>query len=724
MASCASCGEANPDRARFCLACGAALAGPGVRGRRTRRTVTILFCDLSGSTALGERLDPEALRSLMEAYYGVAREALEGHGGTVEKFIGDAVMAVFGATETHEDDALRAVRAAVELRDRLATPGGEGLLAAGPDGLPVRIGVSTGEVIVGDPGTGEAFATGDAVNVAARLEQTAAPGEILISEATRRLVVDAVATEPLPPLELRGKREPVAAHRLLQVVPDAPGRSRRLDLPLVGRARERRLLEEAFARTVADRTPQLFTILGAAGVGKSRLVHEIELGIRTRARVLHGRCLPYGTGITYWPLAEIVREAAGIRAADRQGTALRRLDRLLEPEGDERPLIRRLLAGAIGLSAGGGSPEETAWAVRRLFARLASERPLVIVVDDIHWGAPALLELLEGLLDRVREVPLLILCQGRPELLETRPTWAGGKLNATSILLEPLTADECGTLTGELLAGGAVPADVIRRVGEASEGNPLFVEEFVAMLIDDGRLRREGPAWVTVGSLDALEVPPTVSALLGARLDRLDEGERRVLEIASVQGRGFSRVALEALSAPADRAALPARLAALVRKELVRPEAGGAFGDETFRFRHILLRDAAYAHLPKEDRAGVHEEFATWLIEAAGDRLEEYEEIVGYHLEQAWGYRREVRPSDPTLPALATQAAARLASAGRRAQGRGDLVGAVGLLARAAALEPLAPSQLARILVDLGAAHGDRGDFEAAAASLRRARAL
>ena len=456
MAICAECGEANPERARFCLACGAPL-GPAQNDarRRTRRTVTVLFCDLSGSTALGERMDPEAMRTLMEQYYDLARATILRHGGVVEKFIGDAVMAVFGATETHEDDALRAVRAAIELRDGLSGPGpAEGGRDDGVAALAVRIGVSTGEVIVGDPTSGEAFATGDAVNVAARLEQAAAPGEILIAETTLRLVVDAVASEPLEPLELRGKQAPVQAHRLLQVVPDTPGRTRRLDLPLVGRQRERHLLEEAFQRTVSDRIPYLFTVLGAAGVGKSRLVHEFVAETRAEARILRGRCLPYGDGITYWPVAEIVREAAGIRGTDRQGTALERLGTLLAGDAAEQTLVRDLLAGAIGLGAAGGTPEETAWAVRRLLVDLAQERPLVVVVDDIHWAAPALLDLLEGLLDWIRDVPLLLVCQARPELLEARPTWGGGKLNATSILLEPLSVEECRILTSELLAGG------------------------------------------------------------------------------------------------------------------------------------------------------------------------------------------------------------------------------------------------------------------------------
>ncbi len=720
MARCASCGEENPDEARFCLACGAALAdGPAVR--RSRKTVTVLFGDLSGFTSLGERLDPEALRSLMEEYYALSREVLQRHGGAVEKFIGDAVMAAFGATETHEDDALRAVRAALELRDRLAVAAAD--LPDAKQDLAVRIGVSTGEVIVGDPATGEAFATGDAVNVAARLEQAAAPGEILISDATRRLVEDAVATEPLAPLELRGKREAVRAHRLLEVIAGAPGRTRRLDLPLVGRTRERRLLDETFDRAVADRSPYRLTILGPAGVGKSRLVHEFVVAARARGNVLRGRCLPYGDGITYWPIAEIVREAAAIRATDRHGTALKRLDALLTPEGAEAPLIRGLLAGAIGLGPSSGTPEETAWAVRRLLIRLTAVRPLVLVIDDIQWGEAALFDLLEGLLDWIREVPLFIICLARPELLESRPTWGGGKLNAGSLLLEPLSAEECGTLTGELLGGGTVPAEVTRRVGAVSEGNPLFVEEFVTMLLDEGRLRREGDRWSTVGSLDDLAVPPTVSALLAARLDRLAEGERRVLEVASVQGKSFSRLALERLSGMSDQAILGARLQSLVRQELLRPDGLGPAGGEAFRFRHILLRDAAYARLTKADRGDLHERFAGWLTEAAGDRLEEYEEIVGYHLEQAWRYRRELRPRDPALPELATLAATRLAAAGRRALGRGDLVAALSLLSRAVDLEPNDPDLLARLLVHLGSTYGEHGDLDSALATLARARA-
>src|SRR5581483_11466223 len=409
MAACAACGAANRGGARFCDSCGAQLEAPAP-AQQQRKTVTVLFCDVVGSTALGESTDPEALRGLLARYFERMRALVERHGGTVEKFIGDAVMAVFGVPVVHEDDAVRALRAAAEMRDALPELGVGG-----------RIGVATGEVVTG---TEERLATGDAVNVAARLQQAAAPGEILVGGETRALARDAIVAEELEPLTLKGKQAPVTAYRLVSVVPDAPGVARRLDAPMVGRVAERRLLDDAFANAVRRRTCALFTLLGTAGVGKSRLVREFLSGVD--ANVCEGRCLSYGDGITYWPVVEIVKQLGG---ADHEGP----------------------IAALLGESDVPTSPEEIAWAVRKLLERTAADRPLIVVFDDLHWGEATFLDLVEHVADLARDAPILLLCLARPDLLDRRPGWGGGKLNATTVLLEPLDAQETDELIERLL---------------------------------------------------------------------------------------------------------------------------------------------------------------------------------------------------------------------------------------------------------------------------------
>ncbi len=635
--TCASCGAENREGARFCDACGAALAA-APQAREQRKTVTVLFCDVAGSTALGERLDPEALRAVMARYFDVARVAIERHGGTLEKFIGDAVMAVFGVPVVREDDALRAVRAAEDLRDAVD--------------VEVRIGVNTGAVVTG---TDDSLVTGDAVNVAARLEQAAEPGEVLLGSETYRLVRDAVDAELLPPLAAKGKSEPLTAYRLRAVTGDVAV-ARRQDAPLVGRTRERRLLEDAWERTRSERACSLFTILGTAGVGKSRLTAEFLDGLD--ATVAGGRCLSYGEGITYWPVVGVLKQLLGDT-----------------PPGD--PAIAALLGD------GQATAEEIAGGVRKLLQAVASDRPLVVVFDDIHWGEPTFLDLVEHVADWSRDAPILLLCLARPELLELRPGWGGGKLNATTVLLEPLSALETDELIDALLDGRALDPELRERIRTAAEGNPLFVEQMLAMV-------EESP--------DAVTVPGTIQALLAARLDQLPAAERAALERGAVEGQIFHGGAVAAL-AP-DDPDVPARLLGLVRKELVRPSTALLPDDDAFRFRHLLIRDAAYEALPKASRAELHERFAVWLEGRAPD-LVELDEILGYHLEQAARYRAEL--GDPS-PALQERAAERLAAAGRRAGAREDANACVSLLERASGLlEPDDPRRLA-LLPPLGQA--------------------
>jgi class 3 adenylate cyclase/tetratricopeptide (TPR) repeat protein len=613
---CLVCGQDNPESFKFCGNCGAPREAPAP-AREVRKVVTIVFCDLTGSTALGDRTDPETLRATMRGYYEQMRTILERHGGTVEKFVGDAVMAVFGVPVAHEDDALRAVRAAWEMR------------SAVPElGLQARIGVNTGQVVTGE---GDTLVTGDAVNVAARLEQAAPPGAVLIGDETRRLVRDAVQLEPVE-VAARGKPGPLAAFRLLDVDLEAAAIARRLETPLVGRRGELEQLRQAFDRSVRERRCHLITVLGPAGVGKSRFVAEF-LG-DLDAQILVGRCLDYGDGITYWPVISVLKQL-GSRADET-------LTRVVE---------------------GGTLPNEVPWAVRSLLEEVAAERPLVVLFDDIQWGEETFLDLVDHVADMSRGAPILLLCVARPELLDKRPGWAGGKLNATTILLEPLDPEECSEL---IAIHGGVDDRLRERILEAAGGNPLFVEEMVAFA-------REGGGDT---------IPSTVHALLQARLDQLGGAERSVIERGAVEGQVFHRSAVLELTRTPD---VEPQLVGLVRKELIHPVAAVLRGDHAYQFRHLLIRDAAYDALPKEIRADLHERFALWL-DAHGQDLIEIDEVIGYHLEQAAGYRRELgRPS----AAADVDAGERLLTAGRRAAERGDIPAALNLLGRAGALLPV-----------------------------------
>ena len=709
MQVCPNCGEENPERARFCLACGVPLTPAAPPRGEARKTVTVVRCDVTGFTSHGERLDPESMRRVMGRYFDAMRAVIERHGGTVEKFIGDAVMAVFGIPVVHEDDGLRAVRAAIEMRTALVQLNDE---LAGNWGLQLqmRTALNTGEVVAGDPASGQTFVTGDPVNVAARLEQAAPPGEILLGEATARLVKDAAIVEALEPLTVKGKDEPLTAFRLLELRADADALPRRLDSPLVGRENEWTLLHHAFDRAVRERTCHLFTVLGSAGVGKSRLVHELVESVGEQATVVSGRCLSYGDGITFWPVLEAVRQAANVTHTDAPAAASAKITALLDGEERAEEIAERV-AQTIGLLDVRESPEEAFWAIRKLFEALARRRPLVAIFEDIHWGEPTFLDLVEHLADWVRDAPILLVCIGRTELFDERPSWGGGKVNAASILLEPLSEEQCERLIENLLGETELPPDARRRIAEAAEGNPLFVEEMLAMLIDDGLLRPQNGGWRAGGDLSRLAVPATIHALLAARLDRLDGSERHVIERASVEGKVFHRGAVEELANVDTREQVESLLRALARRELIGTDRPAFTGQDCFRFRHILIRDAAYHGMPKELRAELHERFAAWLEDAAGDRVREWEEILGYQLEQAYGYRAELGPLDQHARELATRAGQRLAAAGRRALAREDMPAAAALLARAAELYARAAPDRLELLPDLGAALIEIGEL-------------
>ena len=577
-----------------------------------RKVVTVLFCDVVGSTSLGEATDPEALRALLARYFERMKETVERHGGTVEKFIGDAVMAVFGIPQVHEDDTLRACRAALEMRESFADLGVEGC-----------VGINTGEVVTG---TDERLATGDAVNVASRLQHAAGPGEILVGGATVDRARGALDVEQLEPLKLKGKGEPVEAFRLLAVHEAEPPAGPRF----VGRDRELALLHDAWRRAENEGRCELFTICGEAGVGKSRLVAE-ALG-SLEARVVQARCLPYGEGITYWPVVEVIKQLDTPASDSAAAAAIRSL---------------------LGESDAGTSAEEIAWAFRKL---LEEQAPLVVVLDDIQWGEETLLDLIEYAALLSSGAPLLLLCLARTDLVERRPTWP------VALRLEPLTEADV-----EELLPTAISAEQRSEVVRSSGGNPLFVTELVAMAAEGD-----------------VSVPPTLQALLAARLDQLEPAERATLERGAVEGEIFHRSTVQVL-APGDR--VTPLLASLVRKELIRPDRPRLPQDDAFRFRHLLIRDAAYEGLSKASRASLHQLFADWLQER-GRQLVELDELVGYHLEQAAAYKAELGEPDP---ALAERAGDRLAAAGTRAIGRGDQRAAASLLERA--LELSRPTQ-------------------------------
>jgi class 3 adenylate cyclase len=677
--------------------------------------VTVLFSDVADWTSLGERHDPEQVRGVIERYFAEVRLVLARHGGTVEKFIGDAVMAVFGTPVLHEDDALRALRAAVEVREALARLNLELERDFGVR-IAVRTGVNSGEVITGDPSRGEGFITGDVVNVAQRLEREAAPGEILLGEETHRLARDAIRVERLQPLALKGKRDSVRAYRLLELHPGAPAHARHFDSPMVGRGRERTLLMDAFEHTLREDACHFFTVLGPAGVGKSRLVAEALAEIGERANVLRGSCLPYGEGITFWPVREVIVQATGIQEGDEPAGARAAIAHALAGEELE-PLLTERIAEVLGFAEATGSSEEIFLAVRRLLEALAHRKPLVVVVDDVHWGEATFLDLLEHVADWSRDAPILLVCLARPELLDLRTAWGGGKLNATTILLEPLTEPESEKLIENLLGSAALAPEARARIHAAAEGNPLFVEEMLAMLMDDCLLQRENGRWIATGDLSKVQVPATIRILLAARLDRLGDEERTVIERAAVEGKVFHRSAVEALSPELPAEQVGACLLALLRKELVRSERSSVLAGEAFRFRHILIRDAAYDSIPKSVRAELHERYADWLEPRPG----EYEEFLGYHLEQSVRYRRELGPPGEREEQLARKAAERLASAGRRASAREDAPAAANLLERAFALFAQDAEERVGLMIDLGAALGVVGELARAEALLQEA---
>src|SRR5262245_27537253 len=635
-----------------------------------RKVVTIVFADLIGSTSLHERLDPESVSRVMDRYHRAVRGAVEEHGGTVVQLLGDGVMCAFGVPRVAEDDAIRAVRAAVGIQRAYREFAQEERALIGDVGL--RVAVNTGEVVVTDDYTA---GIGDPLNVAARLQQEAHDGDVLISESTRRLVGELVTLEPFGVLSLKGRAETVAAYRVVSLE-RGPGASA---TPFVGRDDELRRVMAVHDAAVADRRARLAVVLGSPGLGKSRLVSEVTRRLGDGATVLTAQCDATGGG-TFAPIAKALRTQLGIDESP-SGDALRSAVEAAVPGDDAE---RSRLAGGIAALLGGtpASPEETFFVVRRFLSALATTRPVVLTIDDLHWAEPLLLDLTEHLIQWSTDVPLLVLAAARPELRDARSalTVPGG-LVTDVVTLAGLDAGAATRLAANVIGADQLPAAVAGRVLAASEGNPLFVGELVRMLVADGALKREGDRWTTGVEVARLEMPPTIQALLAARIERLRPEERAVLERAAVVGRQFSRAAVTHLL-PREAGDLDARLEALRRSELIESDTGWYLGEPALRFHHVLVRDAAYRRLLKNTRAELHARFADWLEDRAGDAVE-HQETLGWHLEQAHQNLRELGPIDERGRTLGERAARHLAAAGRRALARDDLAVAAGLLGRA-----------------------------------------
>jgi class 3 adenylate cyclase len=669
--ACPVCGADVAADARFCSSCGTPIASvragsspeerPGERPEE-RKVVTIVFADVTGSTTLGERLDPEHLSEVMQTYFAAMREEIEAQGGTVEKFIGDAVMAAFGVPSAHEDDPARALRAGLRMLERLAGVN-EDLARSHDVALQIRIGVNTGEVLATiAPRPGEAMVTGDAVNAAARLQAAAAPGELYASERTVRSARGFVFDD-VGPLALRGKSDRVHAFRVTGMMEVAgergvPG----LSAPIVGRDAELELLWSVYERVRSEGKPNLVTIYGDAGVGKSRLTREFVDRVEAvdpAPTVLRGRCLPYGEGVTFWPLAEILKAQAGVLDSDPQPLALekiRKTGRELFREGSPSDAARA--TAALAYTVGVEDPDQpfssteprqvrrevhAAW--RWFFSALSSSRPVITVVEDIHWADAALLDLLDELADRVVG-PVLFVCPSRPDLIATRPSWGGGRRNHSAVALDPLTPDESRDLVGSLLAIDDLPDQVRERILARAEGNPFFLEEIVRQLIDEGLIAREGGRWRAAGGIERVRIPDTVQAVLAARVDLLGADDKRVLHAAAVVGRVFWPGPIERLTA-LGRDSIDTALRRLEDRELVVSRLSSSIAEEAeYIFKHVLTRDVAYEGLPKRERSAAHAGIASWIEDTAHGRRSEFVELLANHLEAALRERSASATSD------------------------------------------------------------------------------
>ncbi len=689
MNVCPECGQENPEIAKFCLACGAPFAAPEPSAEE-RKLITVLFCDIVGSTAAAEKLDPEDVRARLAPYYTRLRSELERYGGTVEKFIGDAVVALFGAPAAHEDDPERAVRAALaicEAIDDLNTAD-EWL------DLKVRIGVNTGEalVVVGARSSeGEGMASGDVMNTTARLQSAAPINGILVGEATFRATRDTIDYSEAEPIAAKGKSEPVAVWEVIGV--RERGQTRTPMTPLVGRDSELELLLKAWDETLLERRPGLFGVVGTPGIGKSRLLTEFADRIRQGGSVHWGRCLSYGEGITYWPVTELVKSAAGILQSDAREAVARKLDLFFDhlptSDQDELRTVAAALSNLIGIPTTPRGTYEAAeiaqgelhWGIRRAAQLLALDRPTVLVFEDLHWAEPTLIELLEYVVAERTDAPLLIIWTARPEFVGAQRGFAGG-VGQRRIELEVLPAEAGTQLLAELIGDSSLAqTQLADALIENAGGNPLFLEETVRMLKDQGML--QASRWHEAGALETLPVPNNLQGLISSRLDSLAHGDKALAHDASVIGAVFWAGAVAHLGATDGMVVSDPQqgLQTLARQDFIRPNPiSSVVGEHEYAFKHILIRDVAYGQVPKGQRVVLHVRFSDWvtIMPSASD---EFVEIVAWHLEQACRLSREVARSPIEPPFLA--AAGALANAAGKAERREGLTEAARYYTRA-----------------------------------------
>ncbi|HJS27211.1 MAG TPA: adenylate/guanylate cyclase domain-containing protein [Actinomycetota bacterium] len=663
MQRCPNCGEENAETARFCSACGDGLAIAPAAGEE-RKVVSVLFVDLVGFTARSDRADPEDVRATLRVYHDRLKREIERFGGTVEKFVGDAVMAVFGAPVSHEDDAKRAVLAALRILTAI-----DELNEEHPElELAVRGAVNTGEAVVAlgaRPELGEGFVSGDVVNVASRLQGAAPAGGVVVGELTYRSTRDEIEYERVEPVSVKGKDEPIPIWRTV----GARGRygvdvQTATSTPLVGRGNELALLGDLFRRVLVERSPQLVTLSGEPGVGKSRLVQEFLGVVDDLSELVYwrqGRCLPYGEGITFWALGEVVKSHAGILENDVPEEAASKLWQVISTvvdEESERDWLQARLSPLVGLreEAEAVEREESFAAWTSFLEAIAAKEPLVVIIEDLHWADPALLAFIEHLADWSSGVPLFVLCTARPELYEREPAWGGGKRNHTALSLSPLSPDETAELIAKLLEQAVLPAETQTALLGRAGGNPLYAEEFIRMLIDQGILVRHGASWDLVGSEADIPVPESVQALIAARLDTLAPDRKALLHDAAVLGKVFWAGALAEMGG-VDPRKVREGLHELARKELVRPARRPSIqGESEYAFWHLLIRDVAYGQIPRAPRAAKHRAAASWIERITGERVADSAELLAYHHERALELTRAVGEDTTELEALARKA--------------------------------------------------------------------
>ncbi len=713
MAVCPACGKEAPGEFPFCPFCGAPLAESATPALEERKVVSVLFCDLVGFTALSEQQDPEDVRARIRPYHLRLREVVESYGGTVEKFVGDAVMAVFGAPVAHEDDAERAVRAGLRILESI-----DELNEADPQlSLQVRVGINTGEAVVAleaRPEQGEGIVTGDVVNTASRLQGAAPVNGVAVSEQTYRATERVFEWEQLEPVLVKGKAEPLSLWRPLAARARFGTDVTRSHVgPLVGRELERPLLIGTFERSAQQRSCQLVAVVGEPGVGKTRLCMELFQYIEERpglVRWRQGRCLPYGEGIAFWALGEIVKAECGIRESDSPAEAAEKLDRAIVGDDSDGVWLKARLAPLVGVPAEPASQEESFAAWRRFLESLAGERETVLVFEDLHWADSALLSFLEHLADWSEGTPLLMLCTARPELYEHHPTFGATARNAQRINLAPLTEQETARLIASLLERAVLPAETQRALLERAGGNPLFAEEFVRLLADRGNLGEE------------VEVPDSVQALIAARLDTLSPERKSLLQDAAVLGKVFWAGALAEM-ASREPSEVDQALHELTRKELVRPGRTSSMeGEAEYGFLHLLVRDVCYSQIPRAARAARHRSAAAWLERQAGERAEDLADVLAHHYLEALELARAAGQADDSEE-LEAKAIRWLTLAGERALAL-DVETAEQSFGRALTLCPVGHPQRALLLERWAHAAQERNRLQEVREALEEALAI